>query len=190
MKKLISIIVVFAFTLTFATPVVNVYAQSPKGNSTAIIVDENLLSGTESFSIVKRINNNDSVIIPYGTTEFYVTLRKLTGGSLLAQWNYGDTSTITKVYLTMKLNYRTSGLDFTWDEYASKLFNYSGGLGKTEENEHTWAPTKAGHYRACVSGTITTTGGTRSVYGCSGTVAHDGKIIIASKPEGRRFLEK
>lgn len=89
----------------------------------------------------------------------------------------------------MKLNYRTSWLDLTWDQYASHLFSYSGGLGKTEENERTWVPNKAGQYRACVSGTITTTGGARTVYGCSGTITHDGKIIIASKPKEKSKLE-
>lgn len=90
MKKLISFIVVLTFAFSLATPLNNVYAQSPesKGNSVDIIVDETLLNGTEPFSIVEEIDNNkkeDNVITPYGTTEFYVTLKKLAGGSLLAQ---------------------------------------------------------------------------------------------------------
>ncbi|WP_368657094.1 hypothetical protein AB3Z07_13825 [Metabacillus halosaccharovorans] len=164
----------------------NVNAQSAGNSSDNIMIDESLLNGSDPFTSIKEINNdssvqNDDSDITTLASYYNVSIDKLFSG-ITGSWRYTGTSTITRVYINMKLNYRENWLD-SWDTYDSELFSYSGGLGLQEENEKTWYPTKKGQYRVCASGTITRVTGSVAVTGCSGTVSHDGGIIISREKE-------
>ncbi|TQR32743.1 hypothetical protein C7Y47_11470 [Lysinibacillus sphaericus] len=148
-----------------------------------IVVDVSLLNGTEPFSIVEddSLEEPDSVVNRFGIsfTDFEVNLTK-GYGSLTGHWKYKANTSTRRVNITMKLNYRKNWLS-SWEEYDSVYFNYAGGLGKIEENSQSWYPKKAGQYRMCASGVITTVSGAPKMAACTGVVEHDGGTIIAKK---------
>lgn len=200
MKRLILFITFLAFSVSLVTPLNNVHAQNSENmnevNLTDLLVDDSLLNGTESFSIIKDVNEkisvqkDDLVITPLATSIWNVTINEEFGG-ITGKWAYTNApSDITGVNIKMNLNYRTSWLDFTWETLRTETFNYNGGLGRSEYNEKTWFPRLDGQYRVCASGTIYRKGGEyTSVTGCSGTISHDGSIIIAREVETSNEVE-
>jgi hypothetical protein len=135
----------------------------------------------QSGTSVTVVTYETNVVSPQ-KANFYVDLSVRNTGGLLAQWTYSNPGKlITKVDLTMTLEYRENFL-YAWKTVNTYRFSYPGGLGSKEQNEHTFYPDQKGTYRVFVSGNIYHTGFT-NIQSYSGARAYDPKIIISNDPD-------
>ncbi|MBT2286036.1 hypothetical protein J7E78_21075 [Paenibacillus polymyxa] len=149
--------------------------------SSIITVDDNGQPST-----ITSAPGNDNAEIQ-ATVPFTVDISEPRNGTVRGEWTYKNPGKIvTKVALNMELQYRTSFLDFTWETIDSHPFLYTGGMGSSEENEHTFRISSKGQYRVKVVGQVTFVGGHHDVLMYSGQKGYDGGgIIISDEPEAK-----
>lgn len=176
MKKILSVFTALVLLLTIAPfSLVSAQESTTQANSSSIFQSYN------PTTVTSETYSNDNISLQKaGDADLDFTVRS-TGG-LLAEWDYNNPGkVITRVDLTMYLEYREDFLS-SWKTVDTWRFNYTGGLGSNEHNEHTFYPDKKGTYRAYLSGNIYHTQGGTNIQKWSSSRAYDPKIIISNDP--------
>ncbi|MEE4561528.1 hypothetical protein [Paenibacillus polymyxa] len=159
------------------------FAIAPFGLVSAQETTQAQPSNSVAQSAPVTVDTYETNVISPQKANFFTDLSVRNTGGLLAEWDYKNPGkVITKVDLTMYLEYRENFLS-SWKTVDTYRFNYPGGLGSNEQNEHTFYPDQKGTYRVFVSGNIYHTPGLTNIQEFSGARAYDPKIIISNDPD-------
>ncbi|MHA7583221.1 hypothetical protein ACX12E_23000 [Paenibacillus vandeheii] len=165
-------------------------STSEVGDASSLIYQSPIITVNDSgqTSTISAAPGNDSVEIQ-AKSPFTLDITDPSFGTVRGYWNYSNPGKmVTFINLNMELQYRTSFLDFTWETIDSHPFIYSGGLGESAGDEHTFRISEKGQYRIKITGSVSYLGGGNAgshvalLY--SGQKGYDGGgVIISDEPE-------